>query len=60
MLFLQPRSVWFFDGYAGDFGSEYAMDRAAGFFRQAGFDRVLADPRPNAGAGSGACATRRR
>ena len=48
-LFLQPRSVWFFDGYAGDFGAEYAMDRAAGFFRQAGFDRVLADPRPNAG-----------
>jgi hypothetical protein len=48
-VFLQPRSVWFFDGYEGNFGAEYAMDRAAGFFRQAGFDRVLADPRPNAG-----------
>ncbi|MFG0293881.1 MAG: hypothetical protein ACF8MJ_12120 [Phycisphaerales bacterium JB050] len=48
-LFLQPRSVWMFDGYTGNFGAEYAIDRAAGSFRQAGFDRVLADPRPNGG-----------
>lgn len=48
-LFLQPRSVWFFDGYAGNFGAEYAVDRPAAFFRQARFDRILADPRPNAG-----------
>jgi len=47
-LFLQPRSAWFFDGYEGNFGTEYAVDRPAGFFRQAGFDRIMADPRPSA------------
>jgi hypothetical protein len=46
-LFLQPRDVWMFDGYTGNFGAEYAVDRAAGFFRQAGFDRIFADLRPN-------------
>lgn len=48
-LFLQPRSAWFFDGYEGNFGAEYTVDRAAAFFRQAGFDRIMADPRPNLG-----------
>ena len=48
-LFLQPRSVWLFDGYEGNFGAEYAVDRAAAMFRQAGFERIMADPRPNGG-----------
>lgn len=48
-LFLQPRSVWMFDGYEGNFGADYAVDRAAAMFRQAGFERIMADPRPNGG-----------
>lgn len=48
-LFLQPRSAWFFDGYEGNFGAEYAVDRPAAMFRQAGFARIMADARPNGG-----------
>jgi len=48
-LFLQPRSVWLFDGYEGNFGADYAVDRPAAMFRQAGFERIMADPRPNGG-----------
>lgn len=48
-LFLQPRSVWLFDGYDGNFGIDYAVDRAAAMFRQAGFERIMVDPRPNGG-----------